>query len=218
MALLMSSGMHFGGVLGGGGLAIVAAGCAFLQTQQASVVWSMPASATNSLAAEPEIVQGVTDAPVPLTTTLTPRADTSLAAEPDILPASGPPTLAPAPSPQPERPGPKAETIGPVQPATFIVKFRENAAIDTVVANWRSDREAAKAAFTDWAEGDPIFAQMNVVGCSYSGELVLEAPVPVSPASARSRVREMIEQIRGHSAVAYADPDFTAQPGLAENR
>lgn len=214
MAVLVSSGMHFGGVLGGGGLAIVAAGCAFLQSQQASAFWPLPVAATANLerqetAATPADI----DAPVAVPAIVQAAPQSSLAEQPDVLPASAPPTLAAV---REARQGPPAAT-GPTQPATFIVKFRETPQIDDVIANWRRDKEAAKAIFSTWSADDPVFSSMTIEDCSYSGELILQADIPAAPATARQSVNDILGRIRGHSAVAYADPDFTAQPGMTEN-
>lgn len=221
----MSSGLHFGGVLGAGGLALVAAGCAFLQTQQAGPTFAAaPAAVTepDRMALAAEVPDEETASANPPAEAITPTLDdapSSLANAPDIIPASGPQTRSPAPIIQPARqvvpPAPPPRADAPLQPATFIVKFKENDAIDEVIANWRRDRDTALAAYSSWAEGDPLFSAMDVVGCSYSGELILEAPVPAAPAAARTRVSDLVALIRGHSAVAYADPDFTAQPGLS---
>ncbi len=229
MALVMSSGMHFGGLLGGGGLAIVAAGCAYLQAQQANAAWPLPVIATAGMERPSQPGEADIDTtPAPGTTGLAPPAPsakpsalppTSLAGEPDIIPSSAPPTLAEPAVIQPARqPQGEVAVDGATQPATFIVKFKENDAIDEVIANWRRDRPAARAAFVGWAEGDPLFSNMQVVGCSYSGELILEAEIPAGPSAARAGVARLIEEIRAHDAVGYADPDFIAQPGLEENR
>lgn len=226
MALVMSSGNHFGGLLGGGGLAIVAAGCLFLQAQQAGPSWTVPTSASGGIEGEANRTGPPIDFVPPRSMTFSDLPDapvepvdrTSLQNEPDIIAASGPPTIAPVPSFQPARQPVPAQGAGePVQPATFIVKFKESDAIDEVIANWRRDRDAAEAAYAAWAEDDPLFSMMDVVGCSYSGELILEASVPAAPAAARARVNALVDLIRAHSAVAYADPDFIAQPGLSEN-
>ncbi|MEM9739744.1 MAG: hypothetical protein AAF829_07725 [Pseudomonadota bacterium] len=223
MALFVSSGMHFGGFLGGGGLALVAAGCAFLQANQASVIWPMPLATMAEIEREIDKMEpAVAGDSVEPSKEVVVQAPDALPQEPErITPASGPPTLAPPPSIAPARqvspPPATAKTDGPFQPATFIVKFKENDAIDDIIANWRRDREAAEATFSSWAAGDPIFSAMVVVGCSYSGELILEASVPAAPSAARARVTALVNEIRAHSAVAYADPDFTAQPGNTEN-
>lgn len=223
MAIVMSSGTHFGGLLGGAGLAIVALGCAFLQAEQAGSSLTVPTIASTGMQREAPRADRPEDLFLPPTMTLSEVPDapaplSSIENEPDIIAASGPLTIATAPSLQPARqPVPTPDAGEPVQPATFIVKFRETDAIDEVIANWRRDRDAAEAAYAAWAQDDPLFSTMEVVGCSYSGELILEASVPAAPAAARARVGALVDLIRGHSAVAYADPDFTAQPGLSEN-
>ncbi len=229
MALVMSSGMHFGGLLGGGGLAVVAAGCAYLQAQQPNAAWPLPMGATAGMerpsqpsdagtetASAPDTASSAPAVPSAKPAALPP---TSLAGEPDIIASSAPPTFTEPAAIQPARqPQGEVAADGATQPATFIVKFKENDAVDEVIANWRRDRPAARAAFAGWAEGDPLFSNMQVVGCSYSGELILETEVPAGPAAARTGVARLIGEIRAHDAVAYADPDFIAQPGQGENR
>ncbi|MEM6666051.1 MAG: hypothetical protein AAF638_06565, partial [Pseudomonadota bacterium] len=138
----------------------------------------------------------------------------------DPLPRPAPPPqirevviAAPEPDPPVIRPA-QAETYKPVE-ATFIVKFKPDPAIDDVIAGWRMDREAAKAGFEAWASGDPVFGDMTLEGCSYSGELLLARRVEAPTSSPRQLVSALTSDIRGHSAVAYADPDFTAHPGTS---
>jgi hypothetical protein len=110
----------------------------------------------------------------------------------------------------------QAETF-PVRRADFIVKFRANPSIDEVISTWRRDRDAARARFETWASGDPLFSQMEVSGCSYSGELILSTEIGGGPLPAEAEVDALVGRIRAHGAVAYADPDFTAHPGVREN-
>lgn len=124
-----------------------------------------------------------------------------------------PAEIAPTP-PQPQTV--QAETY-PVRRADFIVKFRANSSIDEVISTWRRDREAARARFETWAASDPLFSQMDVSGCSYSGELILSTEIGGGPLPVEAEVDALIERIRNHGAVAYADPDFTAHPGVREN-
>ncbi|MEM1106353.1 MAG: hypothetical protein AAGH87_08165 [Pseudomonadota bacterium] len=199
---------HLGGVLGASGFALVATGCVFLQSQQAGPAWPMAAGTSVSgermapaLQPDLEVKADLGAQPIPVR---------EIEAMPVSIaePAGGAIETAQLTA-RPQPPEPSA----PAQPATFIVKFNNDAVIDDVIATWRRDRPAAKAMFADWAKGDPLFSNMDVVSCSYSGELILETLVPAGPDQARIQVRNLVEAIRGHGAVRYADPDFTAQPG-----
>lgn len=228
-------GLHLGGLLGAGSLMLVLAGCAFLQSYQhetRSDFISLPASSalvvpepgdgppvaelgTPPVQAEPPMAEMVPlDQPVPI---VEPPALPEIV-EPAILQteqvAVAPPPARPAPPPG-LRPA-QAETF-PVRRAEFIVKFRANDAIDDVIATWRRDRAGAEATFAEWAASDPLFSQMTIAGCSYSGELILATEVGGGPLPAEAEVDALIQRIRSHSAVAYADPDFTAHPGAQEN-
>lgn len=242
MALLMSTGVHFGGLLGGGGLAILAAGCAYLQAQQASTVWQMPVAATAGLDQEDKapakaasqvpatvITETATPVaePVPVAVTQKPALpapdSTSSEDRRAMFAATGSAALEPPTQAQTARQlqtQSREAALGeeaPKQAATFIVKFKANEAIDNVIASWRRDKAAAEATFAQWAEGDAVFGDMRIVGCSYSGELILETRVPAGPGAARAGVDRVLTAIRGHASVSYADPDFTAQPGRSEN-
>ena len=98
----------------------------------------------------------------------------------------------------------------------FIVKLKDVAAVDQAIKMCRRDLEEAQAMFGDWAAGDAVFSGMQLVGCSYSGELILRQALAAAPAGGERQVDGLLERIRGHENVAYADPDFTARVGLQE--
>ena len=255
---LASHGRHMGGLLGAGGLMLVLAGCAFLQSHQHGTGFS-PTQATPGLEilapdAEEPVISGPTETelaaldPTPVSEpsqTISSEAITRPQPRPDMAlerPPSGPahataPEFAPAPTirdpeparvepaiaqPQQVRPQPPAQPTPvqaesyPVRRADVIVKFRADPAIDQVISTWRRDRASAEAAFAAWAAADPLFSQMTIAGCSYSGELILSKEIGGGVVPAEAEVDTLTEQIRAHSAVAYADPDFTAHPGAGE--
>ncbi|MEO0465711.1 MAG: hypothetical protein AAF216_04145 [Pseudomonadota bacterium] len=193
---LDGSSVHYGGVLGVAGLAVTLAGCAYIATTaSAQSVSLMPIRSMEQITvpATGPLVEAIDEAPSP----------------PQVKPASlETPVQTVEPAPEPAT----AETMTDVR-ATFIVKFKPDPAIDDVIANWRSNREAALARFAGWAADDPLFSEMTLEGCSYSGELLLARSLSVQSTGARGAVSTLTGDIRSHSAVAYADPDFTAHPG-----
>lgn len=111
----------------------------------------------------------------------------------------------------------QATTIEPAGEAVdFIVKVKDVAAIDAAIAMCRRDLEKAQSMFGDWAAGDAVFSGMQLVGCSYSGELIVRQALTAAPAGGERQVDVLLERIRDHENVAYADPDFTARIGLQE--
>lgn len=189
-----------------------------LADAQSTVLYPEPASETVSAVTSQSVTR-----PQPLPDMVVERPPETVA-DPAPQPSGiGPATqqTVPVPPPQasttPPQPRPvQAETF-PVRRADFIVKFRANPSIDEVISTWRRDRDAARAYFQTWAAGDPLFSQMEVSGCSYSGELILSTDIGGGPLPAEAEVDALVERIRAHGAVAYADPDFTAHPGVREN-
>lgn len=104
----------------------------------------------------------------------------------------------------------------PADGVDFIVRIKDVDAVDKAVSLWRRDRGAAVAAFNAWAANEPAFAGMRLVGCSYSGEVILRHVFEPAAAASESQVDALLERIRGHENVAYADPDFTARVGETE--
>lgn len=208
-----STSIHYGGTLGLAGLAATLLGCAFLAANgpgaEAQAWWPMP---TLHVDVEP-ILEA--DAPAE-ELDVEVSADATLSPTPsDTRSPSQPPVSIPEPPIIDETPvvvPAQAETLRPMQ-ATFIVKFKPDPAIDDVIANWRRDREGAIAQFANWAEGDPVFGDMTLEGCSYSGELLLSRKIEAPLSGPQSLVTALTNDIRSHGAVAYADPDFTAHPG-----
>lgn len=207
-----STSMHFGGTLGLAGLAATLLGCTFLAANgpgaEAQAWWPMP---TRHMEVEPLLDE---DPDAGLEATVDANLSPSLTpAERPIAPQ--PPISIPEPQIVDESPlvvPAQAKTLRPMQ-ATFIVKFKPDPAIDDVIANWRRDREGALAQFASWAEGDPVFGDMTLEGCSYSGELLLSRKIEAPLSGPQSLVSALTNDIRSHGAVAYADPDFTAHPG-----
>lgn len=211
---------HHGGLIGGVGLALTLAGCTYLAAAgpgaEAQAWWPMPTRHLET----PATVNPEADAE-PISRGAMEADAAAPASVPDVIPS--PPVVKPereetvVAAPAVDAPvytPVQAETLSPIK-ATFIVKFKPDPAIDDVIAGWRNDREAAIAGFAGWAEDDPVFGEMTLEGCSYSGELLLSRSLEAPVNGARGAVSALTTDIRGHSAVAYADPDFTAHPGMS---
>ena len=87
----------------------------------------------------------------------------------------------------------------------FIVKVRDGEA-EALTRLFFRDEAAARQSFTEWAADKPLFSDMNLVSCSYSGEMILR----YDGISARA-TEDLLAELRDHPLVAYADPDFVAQ-------
>lgn len=113
------------------------------------------------------------------------------------------------------------ETPGKVIPAqaatggeaSFIVKVKGHPEIDELARTWRRDQPAARRAFEEWSQGRGILGELELTGCSYSGELILTRRFAEDEVMTRASVNAVLEKIRSVESVAYADPDFTAYPG-----
>ncbi len=98
-------------------------------------------------------------------------------------------------------------------PVDFIVKFRGVPEVDAALTLFRREPEAAAAAFADWAAGQARLEGFRLTGASYSGEAILTRNFPASGPPTPASVRAVQEQLLGHDAIAYADPDYRAQTG-----
>ncbi|MEM7768376.1 MAG: hypothetical protein AAF253_12960 [Pseudomonadota bacterium] len=97
------------------------------------------------------------------------------------------------------------------QPRTvqFIVKVKDGEA-EALTRLYFRDEAAARASFADWASDKPLFRSMDLVACSYSGELVLR-PAAASAAGEGADFDGVLAALRAHPLVSYADRDFVAQ-------
>lgn len=92
------------------------------------------------------------------------------------------------------------------QPARFVVKVKDGET-EALSRLYFRDRDAARASYRDWAADKPLFRTMDLVSCTYGGELVLRP----SGQAAAGGSEEILAELRAHPLVAYADPDFVAQ-------
>ncbi|MEN0002125.1 MAG: hypothetical protein AAF940_14680 [Pseudomonadota bacterium] len=110
-------------------------------------------------------------------------------AEPEILPAQAQTSVQPA--------------------ATFIVRFRDEPALDEVCKSFRRDYSGAQARYNAWAAGQPALAGLQLSSASYSGELILA--LPQNDPYNRS-AQDVLNALRSMSNLAYAELDSNAYP------
>ncbi len=90
----------------------------------------------------------------------------------------------------------------------FVVKVKDGE-VEALSRLYFRDRAAATASFEAWAADKAVFASMDLVSCTYGGELVLQAEPSAQPASRSGET--VLEALRTHPLVAYADPDYVAR-------
>ncbi len=100
--------------------------------------------------------------------------------------------------------------------ARFIVKVND-AVVDALTRQFRRDPEAARAAYQKWSAGKDGLEGLRLENCSYSGELILVHNFAGDEVVTRPRLSQMLEKIRARDDVAYADPEYTAHPGLTKD-
>lgn len=101
----------------------------------------------------------------------------------------------------------RAQTVE-YRTARYVVKVRDGEA-EALSRLYFRDREAAKASFETWAADKPLFRSMALVGCTYGGELVLQPEAGDADTGPSGDL--LLEALRAHPLVAYADPDYVAQ-------
>ncbi|MEM0986992.1 MAG: hypothetical protein AAGJ32_12170 [Pseudomonadota bacterium] len=106
---------------------------------------------------------------------------------------------------------PAAGSSTEVRRAQYIVKIKSGEAEGLTRLYFR-DQGAAEASYRDWASDKPLFSKMDLVACSYGGEFVLSHEFTGdSSRDAAASPDALLEALRSHPLVAYADPDFVAQ-------
>ncbi|WP_340693097.1 hypothetical protein [Hyphomonas sp.] len=202
------SPFHFGGPLGLAGLALLAGATGLFvlagspeNDDQPSVTLSgvsdaVPASLPDTRvdrdAGSP--TDALQDVPAPLDTEEAP-----LSGETIIQPAQVPKSVI------------TAQATG--VEVTFIVRIKGSPEIDSVGRLYKKDPAAAEQAFADYVQRTPALRDFVLVGASYSGEIRLAYQMPPGVEPTRAAIRSVQERIMAVDGVAYADPDYIAQPG-----
>ncbi|WP_300391120.1 hypothetical protein [Henriciella sp.] len=87
----------------------------------------------------------------------------------------------------------------------IIVKFENEPVTQEIGKTFRKDPEGTRQRFREWAADKPALQGLSLERASYSGELVLTG------SGARS-VDDVIRGILAMDNVAYAEPDYIAEP------
>ncbi|MDJ0921812.1 MAG: hypothetical protein QNI84_11845 [Henriciella sp.] len=108
-----------------------------------------------------------------------------------------------------------AQAMTSVQPAaTFIVRFRDEPALEDVCKSFRRDYNGAQAKYQAWASGRPALAGLYLSSASYSGELILA--LPQNDPYNRSP-QDVLTALRGLNNLAYAELDSNAYANAGGN-
>ena len=91
--------------------------------------------------------------------------------------------------------------------ATFIVRFKNEPAVDPVYRNFRRDEAGTRAAFKAWAAAHDQLDGLFLIRASYSGELILG--LPKNDPAGRS-ARDVIAALQTIDSLAYAEIDSIA--------
>ncbi|MEO0983295.1 MAG: hypothetical protein AAFX03_11665 [Pseudomonadota bacterium] len=99
------------------------------------------------------------------------------------------------------------------QSVDFIVRFNGVEEIDEVLGEFRSDPDAARAAFKAWAADKPPLQGLTLKDVTYSGECILTYTPDNDRRPVRAIAAEVRQRLEAAPGVRYADPDYTAHPG-----
>lgn len=91
--------------------------------------------------------------------------------------------------------------------ATFIVRFKNEPALDPVYRNFRRDEAGTRAAYSAWAAAHDQLDGLFLIRASYSGELILG--LPKNDPAGRS-ARDVIAALQTIDNLAYAEIDSIA--------
>jgi hypothetical protein len=95
----------------------------------------------------------------------------------------------------------------------FIVRIKGEPEIDVISRNYKRDPAVAETAWANLQARYPVLADFTLVGASYSGEIKLAYQLPPGLEPTRATINDIQSRILQVNSVAYADPDYVAQPG-----
>ncbi len=95
----------------------------------------------------------------------------------------------------------------------YIVRIKGEPEIDVISRNFKRDRAAADIAWANLQSRYPVLQDFRLVGASYSGEIRLGYRLPPGLEPTRATINEIQSRLMQVDSVAYADPDYVAQPG-----
>ncbi|HAE26907.1 MAG TPA: hypothetical protein DCG58_07100 [Hyphomonas adhaerens] len=137
---------------------------------------------------------------------------------PDLHPGDALPVVRPAELPASAETKQPAETkLAQLSPdgseIVYIVRIKGEPEIDVISRNFKRDRAAADIAWANLQSRNPVLQDFRLVGASYSGEIRLGYRLPPGLEPTRATINEIQSRIMQLDSVAYADPDYVAQPG-----
>lgn len=187
--------LHLGGPLGLAGLAMLAG---------ATGIFVMAGSGGPAPAPQPAISQTSKGEPVKPAPELHP-GDPLPMVQPAEIPASAE-TSRPAETKLAQISQDGSEII-------YIVRIKGEPEIDVISRNFKRDRAAADIAWANLQSRYPVLRDFRLVGASYSGEIRLGYRLPPGLEPTRATINDIQNRIMQVDSVAYADPDYVAQPG-----
>ena len=104
----------------------------------------------------------------------------------------------------------------PPLPPEIVVAFNDKSKIKPICDLYWKDKDAARAAFVEFASDKPYLAGLRLKSVNYSDNLILELPGNgLAPGSGELRALygAATKKLRAAPDVKYAEPNSTAQPG-----
>lgn len=92
----------------------------------------------------------------------------------------------------------------------FIVRLRNAPEVTTITRNFKRDPDAARAAWDQLCRRIPAFAEFDLAGASYAGEIRVSRSLPEVSEKVIGELQSRLLDVEG---VVYADPDYIAHPG-----
>ena len=189
--------VHLGGPLGLAGLAMLAG---------ATGIFVMAGSG------------GSAPAPSPQKAVTPPPAREKVEPVPELHPGDALPVVRPAELPaSAETKTPAGTKLAQVSQdgseIIYIVRIKGEPEVDVISRNFKRDRAAADIAWANLQSRYPVLQDFRLVGASYSGEIRLGYRLPPGLEPTRATINEIQSRILQVDSVAYADPDYVAQPG-----
>lgn len=188
---------HLGGPLGLAGLAMLAG---------ATGIFVMAGSG------------GPAHAPIAQQAVTQPAAQEKVEPVPELRPGDALPVVRPAELPaSAETRAPEGTKLAQISQdgseIIYIVRIKGEPEIDVISRNFKRDRAAADIAWANLQARHPVLQDFRLVGASYSGEIRLGYRLPPGLEPTRATINQIQSRIMQVDSVAYADPDYVAQPG-----
>ena len=156
--------------------------------------------------------------PAPQQATIQPAVREKVEPLPELHPGDALPVVRPAELPaSAETRVPEGTKLAQVSQdgseIVYIVRIKGEPEIDVISRNFKRDRAAADIAWANLQSRYPVLQDFRLVGASYSGEIRLGYRLPPGLEPTRATINEIQSRLMQVDSVAYADPDYVAQPG-----